>query len=381
MSSHEEVRKWIWQHENYPIFFYDKEKLSTLISEIEYLRGVFDGYSKLFNEDDIRKIEIDRLTDEAINTSLIEGEVFKRESVRSSLRKRLDKEFDARSDSYATAITDSLVEILIDCSLNKKSLTLQRLHGWHNCLFEHQYSKLYKINVATFRTNDDMEVISGAIGHEKVHYLAPPAENIDEDIKKLLIYCNESNENIYIKSAIAHLWFVVIHPYEDGNGRVARAITDYILTQGTTFTQFKLYSISTAINSDRKGYYAILDKTTNLFKNREFNITSWIEWHLSTLKNAMQSGLKSIEYLVQKTKFWDKYREYALNERQIKVINKILDMGSENFEGGISTKKYISLTKVSKATAVRDISHLVELGCIKQIEGSSGRNIRYRLDI
>jgi Fic family protein len=381
MSAQEEIRKWIWQDEKYPIFSYDKEKLATLISEIEYLRGVLDGYSKLFNEDDIRKIEIERLTDEAIHTSLIEGEVFKKESVRSSLRKRLDKEFDARSDSYSTAITDSLVEILIDCSLNKEPLRLDRLHGWHNCLFEHQYSKLHKINVATFRKNDDMEVVSGAIGHERVHYLAPLAAKIDEDIKQLFAYCNDSDENIYIKSAIAHLWFVIIHPYEDGNGRVARAITDYILTQGTTFTQFKLYSISTAINSDRKGYYNILDRTTNLFKNRAYDTTPWIEWHLKSLKNAMQSGLKSIEYLVQKTKFWDKYREFALNERQIKVINKILDMGSENFEGGISTKKYISLTKVSKATAVRDISALVELGCLEQIEGSSGRSIRYRLSI
>ena len=380
MYSQEEIQKWIWQHKKYPNFSYDKEKLSTLISEIEYLRGVLDGYSKLFNKDDVRKIEIERLTDEAIHTSLIEGEVFKRESVRSSLRKRLDREFDARSDTYATATTDSLVEILIDCSLNKEPLTIERLHGWHNCLFEHQYFQLHKINVATFRTNDDMEVVSGAIGYERVHYLAPPADRLDEDITKLLAYCESSSESIYIKSALAHLWFVIIHPYEDGNGRVARAITDYILSQGTTFTQFKLYSISTAINSDRKGYYDILDRITNLFKNREFDITSWIEWHLNTLKNAMQSGLKSIEYLVQKTKFWDKYRKYALNERQIKVINKILDIGSENFEGGISTKKYISLTKVSKATAVRDIASLVEFGCIKQIEGSSGRNIRYELD-
>ena len=380
MYSENETIKWIWQHKKYPHFSYDKENLSPLISEIEYIRGVLDGYSKVFNNDDIRRIEIDRLTDEAIHTSLIEGEVFKRESVRSSLRKRLDRAFDARSDTYATATTDSLVEILIDCSLNKEPLTLKRLHGWHNCLFEHQYSKLYKINVAAFRKNDDMEVVSGAIGYERVHFLAPPANKLNEDIAQLLAYCESNSENIYIKSAIAHLWFVIIHPYEDGNGRIARAITDYILSQGTTFTQFKLYSISTAINDDRKGYYAILDRTTNLLKNSGFNITPWIEWHLNTLKNAMQSGLKSIEYLVQKTKFWDKYREYALNERQIKVINKILDVGSENFEGGISTKKYISLTKVSKATAVRDISQLVKFGCIKQIEGSSGRNVRYELD-
>jgi len=226
-----------------------------------------------------------------------------------------------------------------------------------------------------------MEVVSGAMGYEKVHYLAPPADKIEEDISKLLAYCESNDENIYLKSAITHLWFVIIYPYEDGNGRISRVITDYILSLGTTFTQFKLYSISTTINSDRKGYYNILDRTTNLFKNREFDITPWIEWSLNTLKSAMQGGLKSIEYLVQKTKFWDKYKEYTLYKRQIKVLNKILDIGSENFKGGISTRKYISHTKVSKATAVRDISGLVGFGCIKRIERSSGRNVRYELNV
>ena len=381
MHSEEVIKKWIWQHDEYPNFHFDKTKLEKLISEIEYLRGTLDGVSKLFSETDIRKIEIERLTDEAIHTSLIEGELFRRESVHSSFRKKLDKDFDARSDKYATATTDSLVEILIDCNLNREALNIERLHGWHNCLFEHHYSKLNKIKVASFRDNDDMEVVSGAMGYEKVHYRAVPVKSIEEDIERLLSYCNESDENIYIKSAIAHLWFVIIHPYDDGNGRVSRAITDFILSQNRNYREFKLYSISTAINSDRKAYYEILDKTTNLFKNREFDITAWLEWHLSILKNAMESGLKSIEYLVQKTKFWDRHREQALNERQIKVINKILDMGSENFEGGISTKKYISLTKVSKATAVRDITQLVAFGCIRQIDGSSGRNIRYRLEL
>ncbi len=376
-----EIIKWIWQHQDYPNFHFDRKKLIGLINDIEYHRGTLDGIAKLFNQDDIRKIEVDALTDEAINTSLIEGEVFKRESVRSSFRKKLDENFDNQNDKYSTAITDSLVEILLDSALNKEALIVERLHGWHNCLFENRYSRLHKINIASFRNNDDMEVVSGAIGFEKVHYRAIPVAKIDEDIKNLLEYCNESDENIYIKSAIAHLWFVVIHPYDDGNGRVSRAITDYILSQETTHTQFKLYSISTAINSDRKGYYNILDKTTNLFRNRDFDITPWLEWNLTILKNAMTVALKNIEYLMQKIKFWDRHREKALNERQIKVLNKILDIGVDNFEGGLSTKKYISLTKVSKATAVRDISQLVVFGCIKQIDGSSGRNIRYRVDI
>lgn len=377
----EDIKKWIWQHPNYPNFNYDKSQLSDLISQVDYHRGILDGMTKLFNQDDIRKIQIDTLTDEAINTSLIEGEVFKRESVRSSFRKKLDKDFDALSDKYSTKATDNLVEILIDCSLNKKPLTIERLHGWHNCLFENNYSKLNRINIASFRKDDDMEVISGAIGFEKVHYKAIPASKIDEDIENFLEYCNTSSENIYIKCAIAHLWFVSIHPYDDGNGRISRAITDYILSKYSLNTEFKLYSISTAINSDRKAYYDILDKTTNLFLNRTFDITPWLIWHLNILKNAMQNALLNIEHLIQKTKFWDIHRNQPLNERQIKVLNKIFDVGIDNFEGGLNTKKYISLTKVSKATASRDISELIEFECIKQIVGTAGRNVRYTINI
>lgn len=377
----EDIKKWIWQHQNYPKFNYDKSQLSDLISQIDYHRGILDGMTKLFNQDDIRKIQIDTLTDEAINTSLIEGEVFKRESVRSSFRKKLDKDFDALSDKYSTKATDNLVEILIDCSLNKNPLTIQRLHGWHNCLFENNYSKLNRINIASFRKDDDMEVISGAIGFEKVHYKAIPVSKIPEDIKNFLEYCNTSSENIYIKCAIAHLWFVSIHPYDDGNGRISRTITDYILSKYSSNIDFKLYSISTAINSDRKAYYEILDKTTNLFLNRTFDITPWLIWHLNILKNAMQNALLNIEHLIQKTKFWDIHRNQPLNERQIKVLNKIFDVGIDNFKGGLNTKKYLAITKVSKATASRDISELIEFECIRQVVGTAGRNVRYTINI
>lgn len=378
----EEIRKWIWQHQDYPNFKYDKSKFAEIISKIDYSRGILDGISKLFECEDIVNIEIETLTDEAISTSLIEGEVLKRESVRSSFRKKLDKDFDGRYDKYSTRATDNLVEILIDSNLNKDALNLQRLHGWHNCLFEHTgYDRLSKIDIAKFRNHSDMEVVSGAIGHEKVHYKAVPLEKLDDDMENFLHYCNDSEENIYIKAAIAHIWFVIIHPYDDGNGRIARAITDHILSQNTSSTKFKLYSISTAISSDRVGYYTVLDSTTNLFLNKEFDLTPWILWHLNILNNAMQQALKNIEYLIQKTKFWDIHRKQALNERQIKVLNKILDMGSENFEGGLNTKKYIALTKVSKATAIRDISELLEYGCIAQVEGTAGRNVRYKVKI
>ena len=378
----EDITKWIWQHKDYSNFKYNKLELTDLLTQIEYNRGILDGISKLFSSEDIVKIEIEALTDEAINTSLIEGEILKRESVHSSFRKKLDKDFDERNDKYSTAATDNLVEILIDSNLNKSNLNLERLHGWNNCLFEHtQYSKLNKIDIAKFRIHSDMEVVSGAIGHEKVYYKAIPVEKIYEDIENFLKYCNKSSENIYIKAAIVHIWFVIIHPYDDGNGRIARAITDYILSKNSSNTEFKLYSISTAINKDRKAYYDILDKTTNLFLNKDFDLTSWLIWHLNILKNAMKEALKNINYLIQKTKFWDKHRSKALNERQIKVLNKILDVGNENFEGGLNTKKYISLTKVSKATAVRDITALVEFGCIKQIEGTQGRNVRYEINV
>lgn len=375
----ESIKKWIWQHDEYPNFAYDKSALIEPIAAIGYSGGMLEGIANIFGEDEIKNIEIEALLDEAISTSEIEGEILRRDSVRASLLKKLDREFDAKADS-STHQSDALVEILIDCGTNKTPLSIERLHGWHNCLFASGYSGLDKINIAKFREHDDMEVVSGAIGHEKVHYTAPPCANIASDIDRFLTWCNNSDENIYIKSAIAHLWFVSIHPYDDGNGRIARAITDYLLSKESgSALRFKLYSISAAINNDRRGYYDILDKSTNLFINREFDFTPWLVWHLGILNSAMQSAIKNIEYVVQKTRFWDKHRALALNERQIKVLNKIFDVGMQKFEGGLSTKKYISITKTSKATAVRDMAQLVAFGCIRQIENTSGRNIRYEV--
>ena len=374
-------KKWIWLHEEYPHFKYDKEALFELLAQIEYNSGLLNGIAKAVNEEDVKNIELEALVNEAVNTSEIEGEYLKRESVRASLFKKLSQKFDTNRGS-PTQQTDALAEVLIDCSTNRSPLTVERLHGWHNSLFVSGYSGLHKIKIASFRNSDNMEVVSGAIGHEKVHYLAPPKALLEKDVNDLLEWIRTSTENSYIKSALAHLWFVSIHPYDDGNGRIARAITDYILSsREDAQTRFKLYSVSTAINNERKSYYAILDKTTNLFINRDFDFTLWLKWHLEILNSAMLDAQKQIQYLIEKTKFWDKHRLDNLNERQIKVLNKILDIGDENFEGGINTKKYMSMVRKSKATAVRDIQELVEKGCLVQIEGTSGRNVRYSISL
>lgn len=312
-----------------------------------------------------------------MNTSEIEGEYFRRDSVRSSVRKKLDETFSLDQDS-STHRSDALIAILLDCNLNREPLTIERLHGWHNALFVGGYDVLQQINVASFRAEDKMEVVSGAIGHEKVHYLAIPEKQIKKDMAQFLTWCSNSDENIYIKSALAHLWFVAIHPYDDGNGRIARAITDYLLSEISN-SSFKLYSISTAINSDRKGYYNVLDRTTNLFYNREYDFTLWVEWHLKTLNRAMEMALEKINSVIEKTKFWDKCRDKQLNTRQRKVLTKILELGKENFIGGLNTKKYMAIAKTSRATAVRDINELLAYGCIRQIEGTAGRSVRYEV--
>ncbi len=358
------IKKWVWQHENYPNFPYDKSKLTALLNSLEYNRGLLNGVAKFFSSRDKISVEVDILTQEALNTSAIEGEYLHRKSVQHSVEKKLNREFSDLDDS-STHQSDALVAVLLDCSLNREPLDIERLHAWHNALFEgKRYDVLNKIDIASFRTHNNMEVVSGAIGHEKVHYLALPQNQIISDIERLLDWCNNSEENIYIKSALAHLWFVIIHPYDDGK---------------SSEHSFKLYSFSMAVNSDRKGYYTILDRTTNLFMNRDYDFTPWLIWHLKTLNSAMEMSLERIEQVISKTKFWDRCRNKSLNSRQLKVLTKVLDKG--HFEGGINTKKYISIAKTSRATAVRDIKELLEYGCIEQIEGSSGRNIRYRIRI
>lgn len=368
------AKKWIWQQSEYPNFTYDKTKLDDLLLDVKYHQGVLNGIYSHINKDDLLQTQLEILTQDALDTSAIEGELLSRDSVRSSISKRLGIDIEANDSS--TPSTDGLIDILLDATTHFKTpFSLKRLFGWHNALFPTGYSGLVEINVASFRGDDDMEIVSGPIGREKVHYVAPPRESLEKEVDQFLAWLNNDEDVSIIKAGIAHLWFVIIHPLDDGNGRIARAITDMLLAKEAN-QPLKFFSISSAIKNDRKRYYEVLEKTTS----GTLDITMWLVWFLETLLASLKSAKMSIEFILQKTAFWDRHRNTVLNERQIKVLNRLLDAESGNFEGGINTRKYVSLTKVSKPTASRELKDLLEKECIIQRAGTSGRSISYEVN-
>ena len=368
------TKKWIWQQDSYPNFTYDKSKLDSLLLDIKYHQGLLNGIYLPLNKEDTLQTQLEILTQDALNTSEIEGEILSRDSVRSSISKKLGITIELQDSS--TESTDGLIDILLDASRNSKQVfTQERLFGWHNALFPSGYSGLYKINVAMLRGEEEMQIVSGAMGREKVHYIAPPRDILQAQMDEFLSWLNDDKDISILKAGIAHLWFVIIHPFDDGNGRIARAISDMILAKEAN-QSLKIYSISRAIKKDRDNYYRVLEKTTS----GNTDITLWLEWFLQTFLSSLKDAKDSISYILQKTSFWDRHRNTPLNEKQIKVLNRLLDVGVGNFEGGINTRKYASLTKVSKPTASRELKELVQKGCISQIEGTSGRNISYEIN-
>ncbi len=372
-------KKWIWQHKEYPAFKYSVKEFIPKLTLIAENVGRVKALISLLDEKEQDSIKIDILTSEIVSTSAIEGEHLSRDSVRSSIGKKLDAHFEGTHDK-STYHTDALANILIDSIQNREDLDLVRLHKWHISLLSHTPSKFTKIELGAFRSYDDMQIVSGSIGKEKVHYVALPYKKIPEDINSLLDFINISDENIYIKSAVAHLWFVTIHPYDDGNGRIARIIGDYVVSKNFGL-EYKYFNISTAIAKNRRSYYDKLEKTQNLSDNPNLECSQWIEWYLDMFNNSLEETLNIINKVITKTKFWDRIRDISLNARQLKVLRKLLDYNDGEFKGGLTSKKYVAMTKVSIATAKRDIQELVKYECICQIEGSQGRNVKYELSI
>jgi Fic family protein len=373
------TKKWIWQHKNFPNFTHDYSKIEPMIFQLIEKSGELKGKMSYLAMNEHDNFSVETSLSEIIATSLIEGIELKRESVRSSLHKKLEITFN-RAEDKSTKNSDSLTELYLDSRFNQEKLSIDRLHKWHSAIFEEYDSVLYPVKRGIFRDHDDMQIVSGSIGREKVHYQAIPQKEIEPSMQQLIDYINNSSENFIVKSAMAHLWFESVHPYDDGNGRIGRAIVNYILAKDGGLDN-RYYSISSAINKDRQGYYNSLEKAQNLLYNRDLEITEWIKWHTKSIEKSIDISLQNIEKVIKKTRFYDKIRYLKLNEKQNKVINRLLDIGEGNFEGGLTNKKYRALTKTDAVTASRHLKDLVNKGVIKEIDGFSGRSSRYELNL
>lgn len=375
------MKRWIWQYENYSNFTYQFEKLEHLLQKISMEQGYLLALTQTMSCDTILQRQCDALLSETLSTAAIEGEILNRDSVKASIAKKFGlREID---DKKIIDTTDNLVAILIDANTNyDKALTQERLFGWHNALFPKGYSGLRKINTATFRGEELMQIIGGHMGREVVYYEAPPRDTLEKEMQQFLDWFNSEKPSL-IKACIAHLWFVIIHPFDDGNGRITRAIADLVLSNIENSKISRLYSMSSTINENKQAYYAALENTTGYIQKdaNPLDITLWCEWFLNTLYQALLDARGRLNHIVFKTQFWDKHRDQPLNARQIKVLNFILDIGIENFKGNLTKKKYMSIADAASTTASRDIAELIEFGCIEQIEGTAGRNVSYKIII
>jgi len=375
------TKKWIWEHENYPNFLYDRERLSEKLKRVEYLRGLVSGVLSIANKDELDELEITNLTNEIINTSQIEGEYLHRDSVRDSVAKAINKAYIS-SEDMSTRHTDNLVALMLDSHQNNELLSVPRLHGWHNALFADSggYEGVKKIKIAQFRDYDDMKVIENAFNRAGaiVKYLALPHHLLKKDIDALIKYCNESNDDPYIKSALAHLWFVSMHPYDDGNGRISRAIADYVLSKDLK-EEHKTYSMSTTIYIKRAQYYEMLDMTTNLHKNRHFDFTNWIEWNIDILISTLEKTYEDVLFIVKKAKFWDRCRMINLSKGHTEFLNGFINKLSRGGNSEFSNVDYREITNTIPMTANRQINKLLEHGLIGKVEGKAGRSTSYRI--
>ena len=362
---------WIWQQKNWPNFTWDESKHRPLLRELSYNQGLLVGRMGVQSAEK-KQLALDSLLANIIHTSAIEGEKLNAFSVRSSLAKKLNID----EQPYPTTVqSDNLAQIMLDAVSNTNTLLdLERVLNWHRLLFAGEQSLFTQVEGGQLRGNDPMQVVSGRLDKPILHFTAPPRELIENELLMFFNWFNTTHNDPqidpFIRAAIAHLWFVTIHPLEDGNGRITRLITDLALAQDHA-ESIRFYAMSVAILEDRKSYYEVLEAT----QRGDLCITQWITWFLTTLNKAIQHTLSNIEQTVFKTNYWFKKDQTKLNEQQMKVLNKLLD---GQFEQGISASQYQKVAKVSRATASRHLADLQTLGFITRT-AAGGRSTRYTI--
>ncbi len=359
---------YIYQREDWPHFVWNKAHLQPLLAKAEFTRGLLLGRMQAIGFKLKNETTLDTLSREIIKSSEIEGEILNREQVRSSVARRLNIEFKGQTES--SRYVDGVAEMMLDATRNyDKPLTRERLFAWHAALFPTGYSGIHKINVGMFRDDQDgrMQVVSSRRNRETVHFEAPEAVHLEEYISVFLKWANAAPRNI-VSAAIAHLWFVTLHPFDDGNGRVTRAVTEWLLTRADG-SEFRFYSLSSRILSARKDYYAVLEKT----QCGDLEITGWIEWFTGTLQKALEDALTQTESVFRKSRFWQEHEAMEFSAHQQKVLNRLFD----GFEGKLTSSKWAKICKCSQDTASRAIADLISKGILRK--DGTGRATHYRL--
>lgn len=365
------MKVFIHQKDNWPNFTWQNDTIVNLLSEARNLQGRLVGKMETLGFDLRSDALLDTLTLDVLKSSEIEGEYLDPDQVRSSIARRLGMEIAGSVESDRNV--DGVVEMILDATQNCFALlTADRLFDWHAALFPTARSGMHKITVTNWRddTTGPMQVVSGAMGKEKVHFQAPDSALIEKEMKRFLTWFNKDQEmDLVLKAAVAHLWFVTIHPFEDGNGRITRALTDMLLSRSDKSNQ-RFYSMSAQIRIERKQYYEILEKT----QKGGLDITEWIRWFLNCLINTLKSTDSILARVLFKADFWARHSKTLINERQKKLLNKLLD----GFDGKLTSSKWAKIAKCSKDTAIRDINDLINKG-ILQKEAAGGRSTNYEL--
>ncbi len=363
---------YIHQRPGWPSFIWNNEHISPLLSSVRHRQGKLLGRMESLGFILQDESTLKNLTLEIVKSSEIEGEILDAEQVRSSIARKLGMDIAGLvpTDRY----TEGVVEMMLDATQHyNHPLTNERLFGWQAALFPTGRSGLQKIVVGNWRDNEKdnpMQVVSGGMGKEKVHFEAPGAERLDEEMKRFLEWFNgKTTVDVVLKAAIAHFWFVTIHPFDDGNGRIARTITDVQLSRADNTSQ-RFYSMSAQIRKERKEYYDILEKT----QKGDLDITDWIIWFLNCMNRSLDASDETLGATLRKATFWEQHANTILNERQKLMLNKMLD----GFDGKLNSSKWSKITKTSQDSALRDIQDLVNKK-ILQKETAGGRSTSYIL--
>ena len=371
-------QRWIWQRPGWPSLEFDAQRIQTRLAEARKSQGLLLGRAEMIGLEGLRPHIGDSLTQEALTTSAIEGEKLDPDSVRSSVAKRLGLDTSGVPTAEGKRNIEGLIDVLQDATLNTElPLTLERLCNWHGALFSTGFSGMQRIHVGAMRSVP-MEIVSGAIGHTKVHYTAPPADGIGDQVNEFLRWFNDTNPKTgsrpmdgLVRAALSHLWFETLHPFDDGNGRIGRAILQLALGQDMG-QPGRIVTLSRQIESCKDRYYRELERAQ---RSKTMDVTDWVEWLLAQFSLATEFASRTIDCAIQRIRFQASMATVPMNERQQKTMKKLLDAGPKGFEGGMTTRKHERISQTSTPTAARDLIELERLGLLKRY--GAGRSTRY----